>query len=1008
MAAYDLLLAQLAGGTTQDTRLLRLHTLVGRDVLLAERATVWEAVGPHPSFASSREPGRPAEAPPVTGWRAEVFALAADTHLELKRLLGQPVLLELLTPASRTALRPWHGHVTAFELCGCDGGLARYKLTIEPWLAFLAHRRDSWVFQGGSVRAILEELFADYAGRGRLAPAWRFELADEAAYPARSLTTQYDESDLAFAERLLSEEGLFYWFEHEGDLAAEGLGRHTLVIADHNGAFKANAQARVRYAQAGSALPEDTLVRVASRRRMLASRLHLASPDYRILGLRPATATGSTAAAGLPPLAQGDVPGQYAYEDSIQGERLARRQMESLDALRHRTQAGGPWRSAAVGTTFTLTDHPEHDGSDDARDRQVVVSVVHRARNNLGADARAQLRGLLQAIALESAWGAGRADDPDAAQADEPLHHADLLLQRAAVPVRAAALDDQGLPDARLHRRPTVAGVQTALVVGMGAPVHTDRDHRIKLQFHWQRGSRGSHRLTHIGGDNAPANDASGTWVRVAEAWAGANWGANFAPRVGQEVLVAFLGGDIDRPVVVGSVYNARGQDNAQGSVVPGGAAGATGNTPAWFPGTARRDDKRHGVPGEQQGHAHPQALAGYKSQELSSSATGCGGSNQLVFDDSPGQGRVELSTTAANTRLQLGHLLHQQDNQRLASRGHGIDLGTAAWGAVRAAAGLLISAHGKPASTHAARQMDSREPLARLDEAVQLLHELAEGAQGHQAQGLNEPTLKGARRADVARQLDSERGLYAAMTSLEATDRRGAPTASGSPAETHDAAAIRGQASNATTQGGTDSAAPAIGGGLGTVTAWSRPDLVVAAPQGIAWFTPSVSVQSAGTTHTTVAGQDINRLAQRRASTVVRGDITWFAYGKATNPDKPNQETGIRLQAASGSVSLQAQQSSVRADADRTLDIASTQAAVTISAPKQILLAAGGAGIDIHPGGITLKGPGSVQFKAGMKVLAGPGSMSVAVSLKKAGGLSLCELRAATAAAVGGALVAA
>ena len=116
-------------------------------------------------------------------------------------------------------------------MVGSDGGLARYRLVIEPWLAFLGHRQDSWIFQGQTVQQIVDEVFADYQGQGRLMPAWRWELADASVYPQRSLCVQYQESDLDFVQRLLREEGLFHWFEHTADA-------HTLVIADHNGAFQ--------------------------------------------------------------------------------------------------------------------------------------------------------------------------------------------------------------------------------------------------------------------------------------------------------------------------------------------------------------------------------------------------------------------------------------------------------------------------------------------------------------------------------------------------------------------------------------------------------------------------------------------------------------------------------------------------------------------------------------------------------------------------------------------------
>ncbi|MDI9275580.1 phage baseplate assembly protein V, partial [Stenotrophomonas sp. PFBMAA-4] len=118
---------------------------------------------------------------------------------------------------------------------------------------------------------------------------------------------------------------------------------------------------------------------------------------------------------------------------------------------------------------------------------------------------------------------------------------------------------------AHLHPRPTITGTLSAIVVSDGDPLLSDRDHRIKVQFPWQRGGNASNGLAHPGGDdNAPANGGAWTWVRVMTPWAGDNWGGVVLPRRGQEVLVAFLEGDIDRPVVVGAVYNGRGQQDAQ------------------------------------------------------------------------------------------------------------------------------------------------------------------------------------------------------------------------------------------------------------------------------------------------------------------------------------------------------------------------------------------------------------------------------------------------------------
>ena len=938
MSVYQQLLSALSGAPTQNQRLIKLHTPLGTDVLIAERLQVEESIGPD---AAGSAPA---------GTRIVMHALSADGHIELKSLIGQPALVELLTQHSRVALRPWHGHITKAELLGSDGGLARYRLTIEPWLAFLAQRQDSWVFQNQTVQQIVEEVFADYMGQGQLAPAWRWDLADASVYPQRSLCIQYQESDLHFVQRLLREEGLFCWFEHSGavgnDASSDTLGSHTLVIADHNGAFTPDVQPVVRYTQSHASLAEDSITQWRRGAHVRTASVALASQDYRSMSLRPVNQAGlyNTSQQPLASLALSDIPGAYAYEDPAQGERLALRQMQAIDALRSRVSATSSVRTSAPGRTFTLTEHPTHDGSDMARDQHVILKAEHRARNNVSADLKAQIDSLVGAIERDKTEGRRQ----PANQTDEPLYTCALTTQRAAVPVRIALLDEQGLPDPRIHTRPTVAGVQTAIVVGLGEPVHTDRDHRIKVQFHWQRGSNASHRLEHSSGTNAPASDASGTWVRVAESVAGANWGMNFTPRLAQEVLVSFIEGDIDRPVVVGSVYNGQGQANAQSNQVSAGAATATGNAPAWFPGDQAK--------GKLQSHQHSAVHAGFKSQELSTSQGGTGGHNQLVFDDSPQAGRIELASTSAQTRLQLGHLLQQSDNQRLQARGHGLDLTSAAWGAVRAGSGILLSAHGKPGSLSASKQMDSREPQNQLEQARQLVHTLAESSQKQNAKLASEADVIGASEKNTARQLPTEQAFYATAKSLEATDQRSA------------------------SQSSTDEPSATIGGGAGTVAAWGRPDLITAAPGGIGSFTPACSIYSAGNTFAAVAGQDSQHLAQGNHATAIKDGLILYTYGRATHSQKPNSEVGIKLHAASGSVNTQSQTAATKLTADKSVEVASTTAMVRITAPNHILMTAAGAALDIQAASITLKGPGSIDFKAAMKVISGPGSASLPV----------------------------
>ena len=205
-------LQALLGAFTQESRLLQLTTPLGRNRLITECVRGEEGIS--------------------QGFRFQISALSTDAALALKSLIGQLVLLQLLTATSRDELRPFHGYITSAEMSGAIGGLARYELTVEPFTAFMALGRDSRVFQDKTVLDILDIVLGAWQGKGRLAPEWRFDIADRSIYPIRSLTSQYQESDQAFAERLMDEEGLFHYFEHTGDPDTPSLGSHTMVIAD--------------------------------------------------------------------------------------------------------------------------------------------------------------------------------------------------------------------------------------------------------------------------------------------------------------------------------------------------------------------------------------------------------------------------------------------------------------------------------------------------------------------------------------------------------------------------------------------------------------------------------------------------------------------------------------------------------------------------------------------------------------------------------------------------------
>ncbi|QOF78335.1 type VI secretion system Vgr family protein [Variovorax sp. 38R] len=923
----------LRAGTTQRERLLVLHTPLGENKLLAERLDGVESID-------------------SGGFRFELTALSDDAHIELKTLIGQGVRLDLQTSQSRTELRPFHGHVSEAECVSSNGGMARYRLVIEPWMAFLRYRQDSCLFQHQNVFDIVDAVFGRYQSQGQLVPQWRWEIAQRDIYPMRGITTQYQESDFDFVARLLAEEGLYYWFEHV--TGKEGaLGNHTLVIADHAGAFRANTQATIRFHRADASEREDTIQQWRGHRQLQTNSLAQHSWDYKSVSARPVQQ--QSRAAGQRTLHWSDDPGAYGWETSAQGERLLANALQALELRNKRFEGRSAVRTLAPATTFTLSGHEQHDKDSEQDRRFAVLAVRHIARNNFDEDLKTGIGERLGlpdiATVFDAKVDSGNAD----AKADAVTHYRnEFTTVRAAIPYRPLSLDGHGQ---HIHPKPSVHGSQSAIVIGVGggdsggAPVHTDRDHRIKVQFHWQRGSASSARQSRTDGqDNAPAADRLGAWVRVAASAAGDNWGQMSLPRVGQEVLVEFHHGDIDRPVVVAALYNGAGQVDAQHNQKSAGAAQSTGNAPAWFAGEGKGAKE----------HAHNAVFSGIKTQELSASQSGDGGYNQLVFDDTPGQGSTSLATTQASSRLHLGHHKQQDDNARGKGRGHGAELATTAQGAIRAGAGLLVSAYAQPNAKGAF--MASREAQQQTKQAEELVTSLAQSAQTQKAQ------IKG---EGAPSDLPAIAALKHVAEVLEAKQEGGGSSGS-----------------NGGSSGGDIKATE---GGHGSVTAYSEPHLQFSAPMGIGFVTPREVIAVSGQHTAIVASQDVDLPAQGQIAVSVAKGVSLYTVGaKAGEGGEPNQERGIALHTASGKVSLQSQTGATKIAADKKVTIASTAKDVAVEAPKHVLLTSAGAYIKLEGSSIKIHAPGKVTFR-GMHDFVGPMGVKTNEAVK-AGNLADCE----------------
>ena len=644
---------------SQHARLLEIKTALPDAALTVERFSGREAVS--------------------EGFRFVIDCLSTDAYFDLKALIGEEVTLRLLQADG--SKRSWHGYVTEALQLGADGGLARYRLIMEPWLAFLGQRRDNYLFQDKTVIDILGQICADYPQAH-----WTSQVTQKLR--TYSTATQYRQTDLAFIEQLLAEEGLSYRFTHDqsatageapkaaGPRAQAHLGdapkevplgndashaRHQLVIFDRDSELPATAQPSIRFHRSHATEATDTLQTWQERRTVQPNAVALAGWDYKTLVAAGAAAVSGLDNGELPTLEVHDASRPYRFEDNAAAQLRTDLLLAAYEARSQRFTGAGSVRQLAEGSVFTLSQHDDYRG-DDAR--FTVLAVDHHGANNLGAQAAELL---------------GRPD------VEAGSYRNELDAQPAGRPVVP-------LPLARPVTRP-----QTALVVGLpDAVVTTERDHRIKIQFPWQRGAApnaGGLADTATAGKtgNAPGNDRSCAWVRVAEWLSGPNWGSHFLPRIGSEVLVDFLDGDIDRPLIVGQAYN--------GADLPPFSAGheAAAN--------------------------HPGVLSGWMSHNFDA------GHNQWVIDDAPGQLRTRLATSENASQLSLGHLIHHapESSTRGAWRGSGFELRSDAWLAVRAGDGILLSATAR--ANGQSSQMDVGETVAQLKAAAETAKALSDAA---------------------------------------------------------------------------------------------------------------------------------------------------------------------------------------------------------------------------------------------------------------------------------------
>lgn len=420
----------------------------------------------------------------------ELVLVSDDHELDLEALIEDTAVLTLRSLSGERAIQ---GVIEVAQHLMTGRHYSHYRVRLVPVHALLRHTRELRIFQSKTTRDIIDAVIKD-AGLEADRLSWRLT----GKYQPRDYCVQYRESDLDFIQRLLEEEGIFYYFDHSR-------GQEVMVLADNAATYRplpVTPALNLRDESTATSLQEEAVLSLQAAAAVASGKATLR--DYRFkhptLDL-----TAEKSAARFQQLETYDFPGEY--QDSGLGKRLAGVRLEEMQGQRTTFAGRATARLLQAGFVFSLALHPREE----CNTKHLITRLQHKGSER-------------QAL-LEEA-GADQLDD----RTYEASFH--------TIPA------NQNFRPPRRTSRPLIHGIQSATVVGpKDQEIYVDSFGRVKVQFHWDREGK--------------QDEKSSCWVRVSHPWAGQGFGMISHPRIGQEVLVQFLEGDPDRPLIVGRVYNS-------------------------------------------------------------------------------------------------------------------------------------------------------------------------------------------------------------------------------------------------------------------------------------------------------------------------------------------------------------------------------------------------------------------------------------------------------------------
>lgn len=429
--------------------------------------------------------------------------LSETPNIDLNTVLAQPMAVRLNQPSGEK--RFFHGYVTRISYAGSISRYFVYRARLEPWLSFLKHSTECRIYQDKTVVEILEAVFGDYKIQS-------YENYLSGAYPPIDYCVQYRETTFNFVSRLMEHWGIYYYFEHTKE-------QHKLILRDDmstHSPVPGYEQLRFQPGGTNANSAGETIKEWVLSREVQSGAVELRDYDFKRANQSISDGLEVRELDALPISQEGDharydYPGRYMEVST--GSRLARSRLEAEKSQFETVQVKTDARGVSPGALFDLIEHSRQDQNAE----YLITSACYEYQTDeYGVD--------LLELKVDIF--------------DDVTDGSSFSCSFTAVP------STQNFRLRQTTRKPFVQGPQTAMVVGKsGEEVWTDEYGRVRVHFHWDR----------IG-----AGDETDTcWIRVSQGWAGKGWGSMFIPRIGHEVLVSFLEGDPDQPIITGSVYNS-------------------------------------------------------------------------------------------------------------------------------------------------------------------------------------------------------------------------------------------------------------------------------------------------------------------------------------------------------------------------------------------------------------------------------------------------------------------